>query len=366
MKRCCAVTREMRFHGGRPPPNVIDFSAPLNPLGVPEFVEELLRGYSRREVIERYPDYEYRELREAIASFFGIDSEKIVPLNGAAEALYLAFLAIKPRSFLAVEPTFGDHEVLCRAVEVPMFSIPYTLDPVNFRVSLSVELVLDLVEKLEKPVLVLLSNPNNPTGCLVPRKALEKLLEELPDDAYLLLDEAFVDFVEEGSSLLGYDNPKLVVVRSFTKILSIPGLRIGFAYVASAMLAKRFDSVRQPWNVNSIAASLMKSILVEYRSEYLSFIERSRRTVEKLRGIYVVKLRSIGLEIYDSYAPYILARHPWATHPELQRRLVENRVFVRDCSSFRYLGPCYSRIAIKNLEYLEILVEAFAKAMGLG
>jgi histidinol-phosphate/aromatic aminotransferase/cobyric acid decarboxylase-like protein len=349
----------MKTHGGRAPRGVVDFSSSLNPLGPPRELHEAIAKCLGERVYARYPDYEYRALKSRISSFYGLDPGDIVLLNGSAEAYTLVLTALKPKTIVSVEPTFGDHQHASRALNIRLEPVFMRPDPKSW--VLDASSLLNAVKIAPKPCLVILSNPNNPTGSHVSPWVLEQVA--LHDGCYLLVDEAYLDFTSLGSSYkLGLEN--VLSVRSLTKIFSVPGLRLGFLAVRGR-IAKLLEELRPAWNVNSIAACSFESFLGEHESLAAEFVEKSRRLVEYERSRLAKRLGGIrGLRVYDSLAPYMLIRHDKLPHPRFQRELVRRGLYVRDCSSFLGLGSSYSRVSVKLREENDKLVESLGELLG--
>lgn len=127
--------------------------------------------------------------------------------------------------------------------------------------------------------IILFSNPNNPTGSIINRKTIENLLNNLPHDSLLVIDEAFMDLAYKDKSFLRHPDPRLIVLRSLTKAFAVPRLRIGFAYIADKKLAYKIDYHRQPWNINSITAYAFSKILGENMDDVRKYILDSKKTV---------------------------------------------------------------------------------------
>ncbi len=346
----------VRSHGGRPPPGVMDFSTPLNPLGPPPPVVEAVRRLAL-EASLKYPDYEYREFREAVASYYGLDPDGVIPLNGAAEALQLALAALKPRALVSVEPTFGDHGFTVTGLGIPWITLPlrqqgrrYVFDP---------SAVCSIPRVLREGSLLLLSNPNNPTGSLARSEAVVEAAECM-DGGVVVLDEAFMDLApREGYSLLGRASDNVVVVRSLTKSLAVPGLRVGFAYTENKRLAVLLEASRQPWNVNTLAAMIAVEALAVHSRDTREHSIKARELIESEAGWLRGRLEALGLVAYESWAPFILVYHPQARHPWLQVELNRRGVHVRDASSFTYLTPYHSRVSVRLRRENQALLEAF-------
>lgn len=342
----------MRVHGGRAPEGTIDFSAPLNPLGPPPGLAEALEELVRSRSYARYPDHEYRELRRALAEHYGLEGREVIPLNGAAEALNLLVELLRPKALVSFEPTFGDLKVYLRALGIPWITLPLRRHRGEFR--LEAELLCSLPRELREGSLVLLSNPNNPTGYLAGRKELERALG---CSQHVLVDEAFAEFAE-GESMLGRG---AFVARSLTKILTIPGLRAGFLYAPRE--ARRVDAARQPWNVNALAAAALTKFLRE--GGMREFVRESAEVLRREREFLFSSLSSRGLRVFPSGAPFLLVEHS-IPHPIFNSMLVRRGVFVRDASSFHYLTPYHSRVSVRLRSENERLVEAMGSAEAEG
>ncbi len=352
----------LRYHGGSAPSNVIDFSAPINPCAPPKFVVEEVENATKLGTYLRYPDYSYRKLRAAIAEFYGISPDHIVPLNGAAEAFYLILHAYRPNMVIVLEPTFGDHVLALIALGVPYIALQYVETPYTWFPPL--DEVADLAKRIRDSIVIWLSNPNNPTGCVVRKDMLGVLLSSLPRGAILVVDEAFIELSPQcRESLMGIEDDNLIVVRSLTKTLGIPGLRIGFAYISSRRLLQAIDSVRQPWNVNSIASYAIARTLSIHREELYEFLDFSRRVISNELEFLSYELSKLGLVVYRSGAPFILLRHDFMPNPGFRSRLLEKGIAVRDASSFRFLTPRHSRISVRKRDENTLLVKKIREVL---
>lgn len=340
-----------RLHGGNAPPGVLDFSAPANPLGTPSPAVGAIRDCV--ESVARYPDPSYPRLRALASKLHGVNAEMVVPVNGAAEAYTLALAALKPRTVLVLEPSFGDHVLLEKAGVVDLVRLTVDLDAGNALVD--VDAVVQAAQRAPKPVVVVLSRPNNPVGYLLSKRALEDLHSRLPRGVYLIVDEAFIDLcIDPRSERLG----GWITVRSFTKSLAMPGLRLGYIASEDLNIVKLLDAVRQPWPVSSLAECVCGR-LVDAVSELYVILSAARKLVVAEAARLYGSFRRMGLTVYSGCAPYLLLHHTGHRHPKLQERLVRHGVYVRDASSFYGLGPYYSRVSIRLPRENDVLVEAF-------
>lgn len=352
----------MRFHGGsRPGQGVLDFSVNTNPLGVPQQLVDALEACYDVGVFSGYPDYEYAELREAISSFYSVDSESVLPTNGASEGLNLAIASMRPRSLVVVAPSYGDYDLLCKGLGAAC--VYALMRDLGDSFSLDPEDLLHTVERLEPPVVVVITNPNNPTGVLIEEESLRGLVESLCGRTGIVVDEAYAELSGYRGLLGSRICDSLAVVRSFTKVFSIPGLRAGFVYSASGDLIGYVDALRPAWNVNSIVECALKRILKEQGEALRRFIERSRAFVEAERMYLAESLASEGYLVYRSRTNFLLLKHPWTGAVELGEFLLRrHRILVRPAHTFRGLTKHHTRVSVRTRGDNEFLVRALAQA----
>ena len=326
-----------------------DFSAPLNPLGPPPWLGEVVEECLARRSHLRYPHWAYWELREAIASHRGVEPWQVVVTAGAAEALTLLPLALHAERLVVIEPTFGDHSLYSSAAGL-------RLERLLLRWSWDGWCSLPpLGRDAFRGSMVLLSRPDNPLSCSVERGEVEEAAAEAAAvGGYLVVDEAYVDVsltepLEPGEGL--------VLVGSLTKMFASPGLRAGYIIVGDRGLAGRLDGVRQPWPVGGLAACTYTSLLLEERSRW--YLSRARLLVAEEGVKLCNSLRRLGLECARPVAPYILMRHK-TPNPLFAETLAARGACVRDASSFHGLGPSFSRVSIRTHGENDALLKALA------
>jgi len=335
----------VKIHGGAPE-GFLDFSAPANPLGPPPIAMPILAESLRS--LSRYPNPSYSRLVKALADFYGFDEDSVVPLNGAAEAYSLVTLALRPRNIVSVDPTFGDIDDHARAVGATRVS--------TCMVARGQRWVLDLanlsraLESCRGTCIAIVSIPNNPTGSVELDKAID---EALSRGCLVLADYAFADLSTKRVKVVADDG--VIAVFSLTKLLALPGLRIGFAVISDRRIRELIEDARQPWNVNSVAAKFVEILLSRYGSYLREFTELSRNAILRLRRFLVEGLERLGLETFDSAAPYVLARHDRMI--DIARCLERKRVSIRLCSSFKCLDSSYARISVRPSNEIDELLK---------
>lgn len=340
-----------RYHGGDPHV-MVDLSSNVNPLGLPRILwEHYSRCGGRESIITRYPDYSYRDLRSAIAEFYDADPERIIPTNGADEALLITMLLhAHRRGLLVITPNYGDWHLHSKAYGFPLET--HGLEIQGDTWHLDPEKLLQRIQAIQ-PSILLASSPNNPTGAnLVPslRQALRQD-GETDDNAgpLLLLDQSYVELCPTcETSLEHYCRlfPNAVLVRSLGKWLAAAGLRIGFAYACGKGRARQLENARPAWNVNSLADCTVTHLLTENKAELREFIRATRKYVEETLPQLISLLEKHGFTVFRTTANYLLTYHPHAG--SIARKLEERGIRVRDASSFTGLGPGYIRIALPD------------------
>ncbi|WP_305041330.1 threonine-phosphate decarboxylase CobD [Geoalkalibacter sp.] len=322
---------------GLSPEAILDFSASINPHGVPQGVLAAIRASLAR--IQHYPEIDGGSLREALAAHHRLPAEHFLPGSGSTELIYLLPRVLRPRRALLVAPCFSEYErslsqVGCAVEFLPLSPADgFSFDPQR------------LLNRLEPDTdLILIANPANPTGRATPPEALLDLAARVREQALVLIDEAFVDFCPEHSLLpyLGKER-NLFVLRSLTKFYAIPGLRAGYLAGPPRTVA-RLAQAREPWTLSTPALAAAHACLAEeaFRRQTWELIPQWREQLQ--RG-----LEELGLRVFSSSANYLLARlgegAPSAT--QVSAGLREKGILLRDCSNFPGLDQRYVRAAVR-------------------
>jgi threonine-phosphate decarboxylase len=308
-----------RLHGGASDPTLLDFSANVNPLGVPDKVRAVLADGAAR--VDRYPTPDAREFAAAIARHYGIPSQCVLPGNGASDLIYLVARLFAGCPGRVIVPAFTEYEDACEASGIQLDH--------------------------SAPVVTFVGNPSSPEGCLRSREEVLRL------DGTLVVDEAFMDFVDEQESLLrrAAEDPRLIVLRTLTKFYAIPGLRLGFL-VAVPETVSKLRLLQPPWSVNSLAEAAGLAALEEH--EYADF---TRRFVRERREELSKGLKASGLEPLPSVTNYILCRVVDASL--LCGELLKRGMVARNCDSFTGLEKNrFVRFAVRKRSENERLIAA--------
>jgi len=337
---------------GLPESGLLDFSASINPLGMPRGAKAAITASLKgnAEALSHYPDPEATRLRSAIAISHGIDESRVIVANGSTELIYLIPRALRPGIVLLTSPTFSEFSraALASGANIKHLSLKKAE---GFSVNAP-----DFIDAMKGADMAVLCNPNNPTGLMLEKESvLEIAAMAKRQRCVLLVDEAFMDFCPEGS-VLGEENPYLIVLRSLTKFYALAGLRLGFGYFPKALMT-RMRKLKEPWSVNTLSQIAGVAALKDtpYTEKTLRLISRERRYLAESLGI-------MGHRPYPSSANYLMMEVGDAA--ELTSKLLGQGVAVRDCGNFRGLGSSHIRVAVRSRRDNDALLEALDRALG--
>ncbi|MCG8570429.1 MAG: aminotransferase class I/II-fold pyridoxal phosphate-dependent enzyme, partial [Spirochaetes bacterium] len=256
--------RNLFQHGGNldaagdyyqlPASSFIDFSANINAFIDPDLIKKLIQlNFSQ---VFHYPDPDYKRLYQALADFYQLPVPTFYCGNGSIELIYQLVQFLSPEKSLIIQPNFSEYE---KALLMTQSQIEHLNGKSENHFKVSVENIIQTVQQFKINV-VFLSNPNNPAGYLYQVDEIEQILKECPQ-IHLVLDEAFIEFVDPSRSLLTKisNYPQLIILRSLTKILAIPGLRLGFL-CAHKNIIHRLKEKQIPWHINSFAKIIGENI----------------------------------------------------------------------------------------------------------
>ena len=329
--------------------DALDFSANVSPLGLPEGVARAITA--ALPTADRYPDPLCRELRAKLALHEGVPTEQILCGNGAADLIFRLVWARKPRRALVTAPTFAEYAT---ALE----SIGCTVERFFLREQEDFAVTDAFCAAIRPGVdMVFLCQPNNPTGQLAEPALVEALLRRCEAvGAVLAVDECFLDFLPEGEGLsakhLLKNSKKLIILKAFTKLYGMAGVRLGYCLCSDTELLARMRAAGQPWAVSSLAQAAGIAALDE--TEYVAKV---RALIEAQRPVLADGLRALGLRVIEGRANYLLFRAPEALGEALRRK----GAVLRSCGNYPGLDASWYRTAVRteneNRQLLALLAE---------
>jgi len=339
---------------GIAPEEVVDFSANLNPFGPPPGIKEAISKAD----INGYPDSRAGELRRLLADKLGVSEENIIVGSGSVELIRLAALAYFGRgdSVLIIEPTFGEYEVACQISGASIIKQRRAQKSFQLNIGETAGLI-----QQHRPKGIFIDNPNNPTGQYLSLEEFKKLLD-VGGDSLLVLDEAYITFVDDVWSSVDIirgdiiKGNRLLVLRSMTKDYALAGLRLGYGVAGEEIIAT-LRRLCPPWNVNAVAQQAGIAVVAAE-----GYLQECQVKLRQAKGYLVAELSRLGLPPVPSAANFLLLEVGDA--PSFRRELLQRRFLVRDCTSFGL--PAYVRISPRTLPECQRLVRAIEEMRGVG
>jgi threonine-phosphate decarboxylase len=340
-------------HAGMNAGEIIDFSASINPLGQPSSARKaFINSYQK---VSRYQDPYGETLKQALAKRHGLQSAELLVGNGSTQLIYLLCAALRPRTALIVAPAFSEYANALALAGANIRSISPTVAN-GFQFSTE-----KLVAAWERDCDILfLATPNSVTGQLIPKAEIENIARlALIRKSFVVIDEAFMDFVEDQSvKMLVRGNPFLIVLRSLTKYYALPGLRLGYL-IGEAGRVAQLANYQEPWSVNGPAMSVALACL-----EDGGFSAKTERWLEAERKFLFNRIRTLeGLHPYPSKVNFLLVKiaKPGIDALELRSFLLRKKILIRACNTFMQSGGDYFRVAVRRREDNRRLLAALSQ-----
>lgn len=349
-------------HGGQAwrTEGIEDYSHNLNPFGPPEDIQEMIA--SAIGDIWHYPDDSCSELRSTLSKTFSIKEDNIIIGSGSSE-----IIRNFPNTFMNVgdkvlinRPSFAEYSQQCKVMGLDIFyNELYEED--DFRLQPST-----ILENASGAKAIYICNPNNPTGRVEPRKKVIEIVKECRDRGILVfLDETLLELLPDHESIScarcveKYEN--LVVAGSLTKSFAIPGIRIGYGF-ASEDLIDEMNKVRMTWNVGQIEQTVA-NVLISERMDYVRKAAEmmANESINMRKSLYDIGF-PIG-NVADSFFYFCSLKELDMKGSEFQKRMLNEKIMVRDCASFGGRFDQYVRFSVKDKERNDIFVKAVERSI---
>ena len=298
------------------------------------------------EQLRLYSDPTAKELKEKLAGLYAVKPENVFVSNGSDEILNFAFMAFGGQGVVFPEISYGFYEVYAGLYQLDYEKIPLESD-----------FALDYEKYCGKNKMVVIANPNAPTGMSIPVWQIEELLKSNPD-SLVLIDEAYVDF--GGETCLGlietYDN--LLVVRTFSKSRCLAGGRLGYAFANPAIIAdlEKIKYSTNPYNVNRLTLLLGAATVdaEDYYREKCAEIVQTREWTKK-------QLEKLGFFVLSSDTNFLFAKTGKMDGGQLYETLKSRGILVRHFKNLKISQ--YNRITIGTKEQMEILINTLKEVL---
>ena len=335
------------------------YNANLNPMGVPESVKKALS--ENLDSIIRYPNDYYGNLKKAISEYAGCDEEHLVLGSGSSDLIRLYCALIAPKKALLPIPSFSEYENVLSIYGCEIDYYEYKEEN-DFKFELA-----DFVANLNSSYdMVILGNPNNPTSQIISREDMETLAEVCKElDIFLLIDEMYMDFVENHDKLtsmpLVKDYSNIAVMRSISKFFAVPGLRLSYAVMNNAEYKEVIKITSTPNSISSLTAVACTELFKDksYISQSLSQIYTERNL------IYSAMSTNKSVKLYKPFANYMLVKilkddlsaSQIAAHCNLKG------IVIRNCENIRGLNDKYIRFCFMKPEQNDLLVNTILELL---
>ncbi len=294
-----------------------------------------------------YSDPTCRVLKEKLAELYGVKSENIYLSNGSDDILNFAFMAFGDRGAVFPDITYGFYPVFAA-----LHGVPYEEIPLNDRFDVEPEQYFD------QDRLVVIANPNAPTGKCISVSDAEQILQRNPNSV-VVIDEAYVDFGAQSVYPLveKYDN--LLVVRTYSKSRSMAGARLGYAIASKGIIGdlERLKYSTNPYNINSLTLKLGEATV-----DAESYYREKCSAIAETRTYTMEKLTELGFEVLPSKANFIFARHRAVSGEDLYLALKAKKILVRHFTKERIRD--FNRITIGTRAQMDALIGAVKEILG--
>lgn len=351
----------LNYHGGdiyQIDKEIIDFSTNINPLGVPESFDMALA--KRIKEFTKYTDIQYESVKKAVGEYLEVKAETIIPGNGAVDLIYKIARGCGCHRAVIAAPTFSEYE---RGLQVAGIEVKQVLCYDFETQNLNLE---KLKQEVSSGCLVVICNPNNPTGSLLEKNVLIDFCVYLQKKkALLMIDEAFLDFVKEEVQISmakeaeNYSN--LMVIRAATKFFGMPGLRLGYGVFGNLKIRERIEMLSEPWCLNT-AAVIGAEVLLKDKK----YIEKSKKWLS-IEGPWLYQSLSEidGLQVFSSKANFHLLKLKEKNQEGkiLFEKMLQKGFLIRQWKGFFGLDDTYFRLAVRNREENQSMVKALKEAL---
>ena len=336
-----------------PKNEIVDFSGNINPLGFPDSVKQRLA--KNLDIICVYPDKNYAALRKAISNYTGAEAEHIVVGNGSTELISTFIKIAQAKQTLIVAPAYSEYErevTLCGS-EYRYFALE---EKEQFCLNVS-KLIAALTSDIG---LLVLCNPNNPTGTIVTKIQLEQILQHCKqNNISVMIDETYMEFcdnLEECCAIpLAKKFDNLFVIRGVSKFFAAPGMRLGYGISSNNMFLETLKKNQDPWSVNSVAAFAGELLFSDKE-----FIQKTKTLISTERKRCIEQLKQFqNMKVYHSSSNFILMKlktNAINSH-QIFEKLIQKKLLVRDASSFAFLDDTFLRFCIRMPEHNTALLE---------
>lgn len=335
---------------------LIDYSSNINPLGVPKsFKDNIDKAV---DALVRYPDIQYRELKEKLEEYLNVDKENFILGNGAAEVIDTAVSLMN--KIIIIAPAFAEYELNAKkwGAEIIYSHLKEEKSCDDEKMHFLNYDYEDIIKKLHQTDGIIIGNPNNPNGGIIEKEKFQQVLDYCDkENKYVIIDEAFIEFTgDKKNSFIEQvsEHKSLVIIRALTKFFGMPGIRFGYAVTSNKKAKTLMEEKINPWNVNSFAELAAKTVLFDK-----DYINKTLKWIEEERVYFGNELAKINFieKVYLSKANYVLCKLKEMSAEELYNKCMEKNIVIRKADNYRGLSEKYVRFAVKDRERNEYFIK---------
>ncbi|MEK5067260.1 bifunctional adenosylcobinamide kinase/adenosylcobinamide-phosphate guanylyltransferase [Sporosarcina sp. FSL K6-1508] len=336
------------------PTQLLDFSENVNPAGPPDAITQMWPSLLSK--LRTYPNPEGEPFLSAVADYHSISPASLFAGNGAAELLALLAERYRGKCAIVVHPTFSEYEATLLAKDVEIVRV-FASEKDGFKLPLE-----ELLDAMNSAAVLYLCTPNNPTGIMPARADLNVIIQHGAEvGCEIVLDEAFIDFVDESLSFIAdiTNNPHVIIIRSMTKMYAIPGIRLGYI-AAHPSIIEGIKALAPHWNVNGLAAHIGVACLQEerYREQAIQHSNGERKKMTRF-------LTDHGCIVTDSVTNFIsFTLGAGRDANKLYSDMLARGIVLRHSQNFRGMDGRWLRIGMKNTADMAVLRNELEKWFG--
>lgn len=333
--------------------DIIDFSGNISPITIPNRIRDIIIDNS--DVISTYPDTTYTRLRNSIGKYCNCDANNIMVGNGSTELISLFIKQFAEKRVIVVAPVYSEFERELKKNDCEI--IKFALEREEC-FELNVDRLINLID--DSIDLVILCNPNNPTGNAINTLQIERILNKAK---FLMIDENYVEFTRDfenisaASLTKNYNN--LFVIRGTSKFFSMAGLRLGYAICGNENIVNDINNSKELWSVNCFADLIGQALFEDEK-----FIEDTKDFICSERERVISELSKLpNLKVYSSKSNFVLCEilNNKITSEQLFEMLLSNNIAIRDAKDFEFLDNTFFRFCILSKENNNLLIDNIRK-----
>lgn len=331
---------------------LINFGGNVNPLGISKSIKNAI--IENIDCLCRYPDISYLSLRKSISNYIKTDPEYIIPGNGATELISLFIKTVSPKSAIIIAPSYSEYE---KCVKINNGNVIYFPLKEENNFNLNIDEFISFIP--ENTDMIILCNPNNPTGTAINMSNMEIILNHcLKNNIYIMTDETYIEFTDPIENLSSvplvskYKN--LFVVRGTAKFFAAPGLRLGYGICSNKKIIDAINSKKDPWSVNILASVAGKVMFSDN-----AYIDETKKIISEERKKIINNLKSWKhIKVFESKANFVLLKmlDTSITSNKVFEKMLLEKMIIRDASDFACLEGNYLRFCFLMPEQNEALI----------